>query len=80
MTVFCRRNESANQIDQKEVHQLNQNHTSNLEYALGFLKVASEITKGHRNMKVGVYKKGNAFSSVTLKKVEKNDTSMTEWR
>lgn len=80
MTVFCRRNESANQIDQKEVHQLNQNHTSNLEYALGFLKGASEITKGHRNMKVGVYKKGNAFSSVTLKKVEKNDRSMTERR
>lgn len=79
MTVFCRRNESANQIDQKEVHQLNQNHTSNLEYALGFLKGASEI-KGHRNMKVGVCKKGNAFSSVTLKKVEKNDRSMTEWR
>lgn len=39
VSVFsCARNESANKIDQKEVHQFNQNHTSNLEHALGFLE------------------------------------------
>lgn len=71
MSVFCRTNESANQIDQKEVHQLNQNHTSNLKHTLGLLVgFFFEITKGHRNVRV--YKNGNTFSSVTLKKVEKN--------
>lgn len=32
---FCGRNDSANQ---KEVHQFNQNHLSNLEHTLGFLE------------------------------------------
>lgn len=80
MSVFCRTNESANQIDQKKVHQLNQNYTSNLEHTLGFLEGAFEITKGHGNMKVEVYKNDNTFASATLKKVEKKETSLTEWR